>query len=89
MLWVDHNTGFALHVAITKPDRLEQEFAKELLEVFLKRALIPAHILVKKEDLFRMLIPYAERLCFEIVLVDELPLIEEAQRELKGHMLGE
>lgn len=89
ILWVDHNTGFALHVAVTKPDRLEQVFSKELLEVFLKRALIPAQILVKREDLFRMPIPYSERLGFEIVLVDELPLIEEAQRELGEHLLGE
>jgi hypothetical protein len=58
---------------------------KEKFVSFLERVKIaPQAFLVKRDEVGRFLEPFASSLGIKIKMVDSLPVLEEAQRSMKG-----
>ncbi len=83
-LWADHRSGFIPHFSLIKPSKPEYraEFLGEFLNSIENTGVIPAKILVKKEELFKLLEPVTSELSIELKQVRRLKEIEQARAEM-------
>lgn len=76
---VDSASGTILHQQMGEPDERHVMAQTELLTAFDRLGIAPAALHVRRPTLARVLAPVGAALGIEIRLVDELPVLEEAQ----------
>jgi len=69
-LWVDQHSGFILRHNLAKPAECMSGFQRNFLKLAEKRKILPGEILVKKEEILKLLEPIASELgiLWEIVI---------------------
>ncbi|MCL4385260.1 MAG: hypothetical protein M1326_02965 [Cyanobacteria bacterium] len=84
-LWIDKDSFFILHHYMTQNYNYYSEFLDQFYDVIEEYKLIPQKILVKREELYKIINPIAELLGIEVKLVKKLPAIKNAQTSLGKH----
>lgn len=78
-LWADSESGFVFKVHVAPPDAYRKELCSEMLNFLQDIKIIPAKVLVKKQEAKKLLEPIASRLGFQIKQVDTLEAVDEAK----------
>ena len=78
-LWIDHHTGLILNHYMARPSEYTSKFPEQFLSFIENIKFIPKVILVKKEEIFRILTPISSRLKIKLKLVKKLEVLEEVQ----------
>lgn len=82
-LWVDAATGMVLPSDLARPGEPDEAaFVRAFWMLLEKKKKIPRRILVKREHLAVALMPLADKLGIEVVLMPRIPQLEDCLREL-------
>jgi len=79
---VDQDSDFVLNVNLVSHKRFEDEFIEYFLKLVEEHKLLPKEILVKKEELFIYLKPFAEMFNIALKSVKRLTAIEKARKSM-------
>ncbi len=79
---VDHNTGYALHHAIARPDNYAGEMQNVLFDVIEKRGAIPEKILVRNNEIAAILSPVTEPLRTTIQVQRKLKVFDKLKKTM-------
>ena len=83
-LIVDHDSAFIFNFQIEKRDMVLTNFPAKFIEFLEKTKFMPGRILVKRDEIRRILEPLAAKLGIELRSVESLPAMEYAQRSMRG-----
>ena len=86
---MDHASELALHQWIAPPWEFFNTFQDNILDFFEEFKILPKHILVSKDETFKMLEPITSRLNISLEPVDILEAAEEFKWEMYDLLLGE
>jgi len=86
---MDHESELALHQWIAPPWGFFDSFQENILNFFEEFKILPQHILVNKDETFKMLEPITSRLNISLEPVDVLEAAEEFKWEMYDLFLGE
>lgn len=83
-LIVDHNSGMILNFQLEERKEFTPKFLENFVTFFERIKIAPQAFLVKRDEVYDFLEPLATGSGIGIELVDSLPVLEEAQRSMKG-----
>jgi hypothetical protein len=81
-LWVDQYSGFILSHDLAKPAECMSEFQRNFFKLAENGEILPQEILVKKEEIFKLLEPITSELGINLRKVKKLKMLEEAQASM-------
>ena len=87
ILWVDRSTNFILKFSFVKSTEYASELLKETLTLLEQLKVAPVKILVKKEEVFKLLEDIASHLGITLKKVKKLPVLEEVQAEMSTFLV--
>lgn len=82
LLWVDHSSGFILHVHIATPGDYASEYITQFLNLLESIKIIPSEILVRKEETLYLLKPIVSELGIRLKCLERLGTIEDLQKNM-------
>jgi hypothetical protein len=88
ILWVEHNSGLILHHHLAKPTEWSSEFPEQFLELVENIKSLPQEILVKREEISKLLEPITYGLGIKLRNVKRLRALEEAQAGVFEFFIG-
>lgn len=83
-LMVEHNSAFILNFQLEKREEFALNFPEKLVSFLEHVKIAPQVFLVKRDEVGRFLEPFASSLGIKIIMVESLPVLEEAQRSMRG-----
>jgi len=83
-LIVDHDSAVIFNFQLEKRDVVLTNFPSKFIEFLEKTKFMPGRILVKRDEVSRILEPLAAKVGIETSLVESLPALEYAQRSMRG-----
>jgi len=89
ILWVDHRSGLILHHHIVKSTEFAFEFPEQNLKFVKKFGSLPREILVKREEIFRLLKPVAFKLEIELSKNKKLTMVKRVVEDMFESSSGE
>ena len=89
ILIVDKESGFILDAYISEREKALPEFVDRLLACFEKNRMVPAELLVKRQEVADLFFPLADKLEIRLRKVDKLPALEEARSSMETDLLEE
>jgi len=81
-LWVDHDTGFVLHVRVAGLSDYQSDFYDQFLGLVEKIKVLPDEILIQSEEVLRLVEPIASRFGIRVKTAESLPALEKARNGL-------
>jgi len=81
-LWVDHDSGFVLHVRVAELSDYQSDFQEQFMSLAEKIKILPNEILFHHEEPLKLVEPIALRLGIKLTQVKELPALEKARASL-------
>jgi len=81
-LLVDHHSYFILNAHLSAPSKYRSEFPEQFLNLIANIKFLPNEILVRKEEVFKLLEPITSELNIKLRLVKRLTALEEAQNNM-------
>jgi hypothetical protein len=85
-LIMDHSTGLALDTWVEAPWKFFALFSERLLTFMEKYTILPAEVLVAKEEAIEILKPITSRLGIKLSLVEVLANVEEFKEAMTTHL---
>ena len=82
-LVVDHNSSFILDFQLEKRAASKSSFPVKFADVIEHTKVMPDKLLVKRNDVYRIMEPLSAELGIEINMVESLPALEYAQKSMK------
>lgn len=83
-LMVEHNSAFILNFQLEKREEFALKFPEKFVSFLERVKIAPQVFLVKRDEVGRFLEPFASSLGIKIKMVEGLPVLEEAQRSMRG-----
>ncbi|GFO96829.1 hypothetical protein ig2599ANME_1020, partial [groundwater metagenome] len=83
-LMVEHNSGMILNFQLEKREEFALKFPEKFVSFLEQIKIAPHAFLVKRYEVGRFLEPFASSLGIKIKMVESLPVLEEAQRTMRG-----
>jgi hypothetical protein len=83
-LMVEHNSAFILNFQLEKREEFALKFPEKFVSFLERVKIAPQAFLVKRDEVGRFLEPFASSLGIKIKMVESLPVLEEAQRSMRG-----
>lgn len=83
-LMVEHNSAFILNFQLEKREEFALKFPEKFASFLEHVKIAPQAFLVKRDEVGRFLEPFASSLGIKIKMVEDLPVLEEAQRSMRG-----
>jgi len=83
-LMVEHNSAFILNFQLEKREEFALKFPEKFVSFLEHVKIAPQAFLVKRDEVGRFLEPFASSLGIKIKMVESLPVLEEAQRGMRG-----
>ncbi len=86
---VDKESGFVHDTHLADREKAPAEFVACLLQCIEKTSMIPAELLVTRQEVADLFSLIADKFEIRLRKVDILPALDEARRSLEGHLLQE
>lgn len=83
-LMIEHNSAFILNFQLEKKEEFALKFPEKFVSFLEHLKIAPQAFLVKRDEVGRFLEPFASNLGIKIKMVESLPVLEEAQRTMRG-----
>ncbi|MDP2845151.1 MAG: hypothetical protein Q8N79_03625, partial [Candidatus Methanoperedens sp.] len=83
-LIVEHNSAFILNFQLEKREEFALKFPEKFISFLERVKIAPQAFLVKRDEVGRFLEPFAAKASIKIKMVESLPVLEEAQRSMRG-----
>ncbi|MEK6651418.1 MAG: hypothetical protein AABY50_00630 [Nitrospirota bacterium] len=84
----DHDTGFIHDVHLAQKDTCQKEFSEKFLLRMENTLIVPMEILVRKEDVAKLLEPYTSRLNIKLSKSKKLQNVDNAIKSMTRHFKG-
>jgi len=84
----DHDTGFIHDMHLAQAATCRKEFAEKFISCIEKTSVIPLEILVRKEDVAKLLEPYTSRLNIKLSRTKKLQNVDNAIKSMIRHFRG-
>lgn len=84
----DHDTGFIHDVHLAQTDTCQKEFSEKFLLSMENTLVMPMEILVRKEDVAKLLEPYTSRLNIKLSKTKKLQNVDNAIKSMTRHFRG-
>ncbi|PIP71249.1 MAG: hypothetical protein COW90_01015 [Nitrospirae bacterium CG22_combo_CG10-13_8_21_14_all_44_11] len=84
----DHDTGFIHDMHLAQAATCRKEFAEKFISCIEKTSVIPLEILVRKEDIAKLLEPYTSRLNIKLSRTKKLQNVDNAIKSMIRHFRG-
>lgn len=84
----DHDTGFIHDVHLAQVDTCQKEFSEKFLLSMENTLVMPMEILVRKEDVAKLLEPYTSRLNIKLSKTKKLQNVDNAIKSMTRHFKG-
>lgn len=84
----DHDTGFIHDVHLAQADKCQKEFSEKFLLCMENTLVVPMEILVRKEDVAKLLEPYTSRLNIKLSKTKKLQNVDNAIKSMTRHFEG-
>ena len=81
-LWVDRKSGLVLKHCLAKHEELTEIFKETFISLVEELKVIPASVLVRREEAWEMLVPLADALDIEIEMVKRLEMMDEVRENM-------
>lgn len=84
----DHDTGLIHDVHLAQADTCQKEFSEKFLLSMENTLVVPMEILVRKEDVAKLLEPYTSRLNIKLSKTKKLQNVDNAIKSMTRHFRG-
>ncbi len=88
IMLADHDTGFIYDVHLANCDNYMKEFPEKLLSCMENTSTVPLEILVRKDEVARVVKPYTSKLNIKLSETKKLQNIDNAKRAMMRHFKG-
>ena len=85
-LIMDHNTGMVMSFGLSKQTDFLSELQERFYKLVEKITIVPQVILVNQEEIFKLFHPITQELEIELIYVEQLDALEEAQTSMLEFM---
>jgi len=82
-IMVEHNSAFIFYFQIEKRDELTSKFPEKFVSFLESAKIKPKEFLVKRDEVYASLEPFASILGSKIKMVENLPMLDDARRSMR------